>query len=285
MGRMTPFYTRLIRSGFKKRFFLAKMTKVPLIGKTMEIAFFGGDDIIILPKDEVAIATQAKRKTIDLNIQAEPSNVMVPSQVIEHFIRNSRYRFLMNCCMCRSSNHCEHYPANLGCIFLGKDVTKIDPKMGRLVSVEKALEHLRKCREAGLVHLIGRDKIDSVWLGTKKENLLSICSCCPCCCLWKMLPNVNSSIAGTVTKMPGVEVMVDASKCVGCGTCVEKYPCYLDAMKIMDKKAVIDQATCRGCARCVEICPKGAISLRITDWDFVEQAIERIEPLVDVTAE
>lgn len=62
---------------------------------------------------------------------------------------------------------------DLGCIFLGKGVLRISEDMGRMATQQGGLEHLTKAREAGLVHLIGRNKIDSVWLDTgPKEDLL-----------------------------------------------------------------------------------------------------------------
>jgi hypothetical protein len=90
----------------------------------------------------------------------------------------------MNHCQCRDSNHCQGYPHHLGCIFLEKGVLRIDPKMGHRATPDEAIEHMRLARKARLVHLIGRNRIDSVWLVTgPKEDLLSICNCCPCCCL------------------------------------------------------------------------------------------------------
>ncbi len=285
MGRLTPIYSVLFKRTFGKRFQMAKMTRLPLLGRAMEYAFFEDDDIIILPKDEVAKASLEKKRTIMIGKEVEPSNIMLPSQVIEHFIAISRYVFLMDRCMCRNASGCKDYPPDLGCIFLGRGTLRIPGSMGRMVSKEEALAHLRKCREAGLVHLIGRDKIDSVWLGTGgKENLLSICSCCPCCCLWKMLPNLSPSISATVTRMPGVSVAVDADQCNGCGACVKKGICYLDAIEVKDEKASIGEV-CRGCGRCVEFCPRHAIHLHIEDSDFLSGAIRRIEPLVDVVSE
>jgi len=283
---MTKVHSRLIKKSFHQRFFMAKMTRVPILGRAMEFAFFEDDDIIILPKDEIAIKTIRSIRTIDVDLSAQPSNIVLPSQVIEHFIRKSRYIFLMNKCMCRDSNQCKHFPPELGCIFLGRGVLKIPEGMGRMVTQEEALDHLRRCREAGLVHLIGRDKIDSVWLGTgSKENLLSICSCCDCCCLWKMLPELNSNINATVTRMPGVVVEIDQGKCIGCQACVTQNICYVKAIRMVDGKASINQALCKGCGRCVQFCVKKAIDLRIEDSEFLKRTIERIEPLVDVTSE
>jgi len=265
---------------------MAKMTKMPLVGHAMEYAFFEDDDIIILPKEEVAKESLKASRTIHLNIEAQPESIVLPSQVIEHFIQKSKYIYIMNKCMCRDANNCSNYPSTLGCIFLGKGVLKIPEGMGKLVKYDEALEHLRKCREAGLVHLIGRDKIDAVWLGTgAKENLLSICSCCECCCLWKMVPNLNSSINATINRMPGVTVTIDIKKCRGCATCVKKKVCYVQAIFIQDGKARINDGLCKGCGRCVQSCPDKAIVLKIEDSDFMRRTIERIEPLVDVVSE
>lgn len=149
------------------------LTRAPVIGKLMIRALFDQDDMIYLPKDEVAGKTQPKTRTIGMSIAAEPKNIVLPSQIVEHFIRESRYISVMNQCMCRDDNKCKDYSRDLGCIFLGKGVLKISENMGRMATQQEGLEHLTKAREAGLVHLIGRNKIDSVWLDTgPKEDLL-----------------------------------------------------------------------------------------------------------------
>jgi ferredoxin len=151
--------------------------------------------------------------------------------------------------------------------------------MGRMASEEEALAHLQRCREAGLVHLIGRNKLDSMWLGTgRKEELMTICNCCPCCCLWKMLPDLSPELGSSVTRMPGVDVNVDVQACVGCGACI-KGRCFLGAISLAGGKAVIDKSLCRGCGRCAECCPRKAISVTVSDGSL-EEAIARIAPLV-----
>ena len=211
---------------------------------------------------------------------AAPKSLLLPSQVVEHFIRQANYHFTMNKCICRSSNDCKDYPIHLGCLFLGKPVEQINPKLGRRVTMEEALEHARRCRGAGLFHMIGRNMLDTVWMGVKPGNrLLTICNCCPCCCLDRVLPSLDDSISSKVHRMPGVEVPV-SDNCIGCGRCAEEDMCFVNAIQIEDGRAVISDA-CRGCGHCVDICPNGAIEVRV-DSGYVEKAIEELTPDVNV---
>ncbi len=254
---------------------------MPLVGRMVEFALFERDEMMYLPRD-----VTVRRTVIELNHEVGVSNIILPSQVIDHFLRRSRYIFIMNACMCREANHCHDYPHELGCIFLGRGVTRIPEKMGRRVDSEQAIEHMKKARDAGLVHLIGRNKIDSLWLNTgPKEDLLSICNCCQCCCLWKMLPELNETIGSGVARLPGLEVQVIEELCTGCGMCVEQDICFVRAITMVDGKATIDGSTCRGCGRCAEFCVNEAVSVVLTDPDYFEQAIKKVNPLVDISEE
>ena len=280
MGRLTMVYVRAIKGGFRYRFSLAKLTRWPLLGRLMDHAFFDGDDIYVLPRE-----SSLKVRDIPLDLAApEREDTVLPSEVIRHFIERSRYHFIMDYCICRTSAHCVDYPRELGCLFLGKAVLNIDPRLGHLVSREEALAHLDRCERAGLIHLIGRNKIDSMWTsGRPKEDLMTICNCCPCCCLWKMLPQLDPAISVKMKRLPGVRLSVDDGKCTGCGTCVEG--CYVNAITLRDGKASIDQEICKGCARCAHVCPEKAITLHLEDMDFLERTVRILTPLVDVTKE
>ena len=280
MGRLTMLYVRLIKGGFQHRFRLAKLTRLPLVGWLMDRAFFQGDDIYILPK-----GSSLTVRDIPLDIpMPEREDLVLPSEVIRHFIERSRYHVIMNYCICRTSAQCQDYPRELGCLFLGKAVLKIDPRLGRLVNKEEALDHLDRCEQAGLVHLIGRNKIDSVWTsGKPKEDLMTICNCCPCCCLWKMIPQLDRDIAAKMKRLPGVSLSVDGERCVGCGKCAEG--CYVSAITIADGRAIIDQELCKGCARCAHLCPERAITLHMEDLEYIERTVSVLDSLVDVEKE
>ncbi len=267
-------FIEFLKRHFELRYFGAEMTKWPVVGRMMERALFNGhqtgDALFYLPKDRVII-----QQRVD-----DQENVVVPSEVVAHFIKEASHIFLMNYCICREAANCQNYDHDIGCIFLGEAVLDINPKLGRLVDQETALAHLERARKAGLVHLIGRDKIDAVWMGVKPSTkLMTICNCCPCCCLFRFLPNLAPKLQKKIERMPGVRVEV-TEDCIGCGKCTEDI-CFIDAIHLEDGKAVISE-DCRGCGNCAEICPEGAIKVIIEQEDYIENAIERLSQAVDV---
>lgn len=265
-------FVGLVKAAFPSRFLAARATKVPVLGNVLDRWLFGGDELLYLPPDGVLAVNQS----IEI-----PEEVVLPSQVVEHFINQAGTHWIMNSCICRDSNQCAEYPIELGCLFLGEAATEIHPALGRRVTRREALEHAQICREAGLVHLIGRNKLDTIWLGVGPgDRLLTICHCCPCCCLWRTLPHLAPQIGAKVQRMPGVQVRV-TDQCAGCGICTEDI-CFVDAIHLEGTEAMIDP-TCRGCGRCVTVCPQGAIELTFKHNRFVEASIARISPLVDVS--
>jgi ferredoxin len=270
----------LIKRTFPSRFLLARATKAPVVGRALDRWLFDGDDLFYLPPDRLAQAGAGRVVPVGKVVATAP-DIMLPSQVVEYFIEKAGVHWIMNACICRDASGCRDYPIDLGCLFLGEAAMGINPALGRRVTKEEAHEHVRRCRDAGLVHLVGRNKLDTVWLGVKPgDRLLTVCSCCPCCCLWRVLPHISPDIGERVTRMDGVEVAV-TDRCIGCGTCIAPGVCFADAIRIEDDRAIIGDA-CRGCGRCVEVCPQGAIELTIEGSAFVEDSIARIAPRVDV---
>lgn len=265
-------FVNVLKKLFPSRYTLARLTRIPGVGNELDYGLFNGDEIIYLPKDN----------SIQINAPIErPGDIVLPSQAVDHFIERSKSHWIMDSCICRESDHCNDYPREDGCIFLGEAVHQINPELGRLVTKDEALEHANRCREAGLVHMIGRSKLDSVWLGANPSHkLFTICNCCPCCCIWKMIPYLNTSISSKITKMPGTTVTV-TEQCQGCGICTEN-TCFAGAISMNDYIAVIGDS-CRGCGRCIEVCPDNAIQLTIEDDTFIQKTVTRLSPLVDIT--
>ena len=264
----------LLKKLYPRRFLFARATRVSTIGRLLDRWLFNGDGLIFLPQD------QAVRK-ISVNESIEQTDeTVVPSTVVEHFIKEASVHWIMDFCLCRAAEKCENYPIDLGCLFLGEAALGINPKLGRRVTEADALEHVQRCREAGLVHFVGRNKLDTVWLGTGPgHKLLTICSCCPCCCLWNVLPHVNRRINDKIRRMPGVTVTV-SERCVGCGSCTEGV-CFMDAIRLQEGRAIISEA-CKGCGRCVDACPHDAIDLSIEGDRSISEAIAHISTLVQL---
>jgi ferredoxin len=264
---------KLIKKAFPYRHKIARLSRYPVVADLLDKTILNGDDLIYLPKDRVVIGQAIE----------QPGSTVLPSAILDHFIEKASYRWIMNECICRAGEGCTDYPQDLGCLFLGDAVLQINPKMGRMVTKEEALAHAQRARELGLVHLIGRDRIDNLWLAAGPfGRLLTVCACCPCCCLFKILPDLDARNSAKVTAMPGVQVTVNTDACTGCGKCARE-GCFVDAIHMVDGKAQIS-ADCRGCGRCTEVCPRKAISLTITDMGYVNTQIERISSLVDVTS-
>ncbi|MFO7931574.1 MAG: DUF362 domain-containing protein [Thermodesulfobacteriota bacterium] len=271
----TPYWIKpLIRMAYHQRYFWSRLTRNRHLGPLVYRMLFENDDMLYLPRDRV----------FEINEPADAGGVRsmpVPSKVLEHFIRQAGFLWMMDFCICRESSGCSDYPKNMGCLFMGEAARHINPGFGRQVSMEEALRHARRCREAGLVHLMGRNKLDALWLGTgPAQKLLTVCNCCPCCCLWRVLPEVDGRIGEKVSRMPGISVEV-TDKCAGCGRCTRGI-CFVDAIRLRGEKAEIDRDLCRGCGRCAAACPNNAIEVRVNDPAFVENTIERIASSVDV---
>jgi formate hydrogenlyase subunit 6/NADH:ubiquinone oxidoreductase subunit I len=125
-----------------------------------------------------------------------------------------------------------------------------------------------------------------MWLGAGPgHQLLTVCNCCNCCCLFGVLPHLDERFRVKITGMPDLQVSV-TDRCVGCGACTRDV-CFVDAIHMTASTEQTSRAQigegCVGCGRCVEVCPQQAILVSGTNSRFVEQAIARISPSVDVS--
>jgi ferredoxin len=270
----SPYWIRtLINRIYGARFFLSRLTHCRFFGRLADWMLFRNDNVIFLPKDEVL--------PVHETVEA-PEGMVLPSEVVAYFIQNASFIWIMDFCICRDSAKCGSYPVESGCIFLGAAAKGINPRFGRPATAEQALAHARQCREAGLVHMIGRNHIDTVWLNVgPPEKLMTICNCCPCCCLWQTLAFLSPGISRKIRRMPGIHMEVGET-CTGCGICTSGL-CFVDAIHIEKGRAVIDQNRCRGCGRCAEACPQGAVSLVAEERGCIEAAIRQISQSVDLS--
>ena len=137
---------------------------------------------------------------------------------------------------------------NEGCMQFGMGAPfVIDRGIGRKISKEEALDILKNCEEAGLVHsTINRQEID--WM----------CNCCNdhCVILQKALAQPKPGLALN----SGFQPVRNPELCKACGVCVERCP---PAALTMDERDVpkADLDRCIGCGVCASGCPEDAITL------------------------
>ena len=162
---------------------------------------------------------------------------------------------------------------------IGPAVRDVDPEVGRLVSMEEALAHLKEATEAGLVSCLGAFKGDAIMLGVKDhKRLMTICHCCPCCCISTAMPLAGREARDLLVRLEGVSVEI-TEECNGCGLCVDA--CIFDQVTVEDGKAVIGEE-CKGCGRCAAVCRRGGVRITIDNPDYVTDCVARIGALVEV---
>ncbi len=264
-------FIKLIELTFPRNPAFARITYLPYLGKYLERKFFRDDDLIVLPRDKVIEIGKKVKKQKD---------IVLPSQVAHHFVDEAEHHWMMDTCICRRVMKCKDYPVDLGCLFMGQAATEISPEDGHRVTRDEAHEHLRRCREAGLVHIIGRAKFDTVWLGVGPDHkFLSLCSCCPCCCVARGIAYSAPVIQEKLSRMPGVTVKV-TEDCNGCGACINQ-GCFANALSMRAGRAVIS-SHCRGCGRCADICPEDAIKVTFDKKRSIEATVDRINKWADL---
>ena len=277
--------TFLVKHTFHTRFFLSKLTRKSKIAKKIiDRLLFQDDEIFVLPNKNAVNKSKTKSTTITTNIEVNQSfqkddSEFVPSEILKLAIKEASDIVIMNKCLCRSSNDCQDYPQDLGCIFLGPTSRKIAPKYGRRATVEEALKHVDQADAEGLSHVIGRNKIDTVWMNiSPKEELITICHCCPCCCLWKVLPDLDEDISNKVMRLEDVEVKPVPDNCRMCRKCLGDDVCFGGAISLEDGKIIIDQDKCVGCGHCVQMCKFDAIELNYSQQS-VDYVLNRLGEL------
>lgn len=137
-----------------------------------------------------------------------------------------------------------------GCIGIDDDAIDSIERCGATkITVEEAIEALKRTYDAGLVHMgytfEGKDKIER------------ICSCCSCCC-HSLTAAIRFGYPNHVFESKFIATL-DEEKCISCGLCVER--CQFGARELIDEKLVFEKEKCFGCGLCLETCFENAISM------------------------
>lgn len=203
----------------------------------------------------------------------------MPLDIIHELIDRASHRVIVDKCLCRATLGCENYPADIGCLMMGRSALEISPDFRREVSPAEAKQHVRRAAEAGLIPFCGKARVDNLVFGIRnKKQLLSVCFCCECCSISRFARYVPpASRAENLQVLEGIEVEV-GEKCNGCGSCVES--CFLKVIRVEGGRAVIGEG-CVACGRCATACKRHAISITLSNPGLVDQVCDRIGELVD----
>lgn len=206
-------------------------------------------------------------------------------EIFHHFIDRTDNIFRLPFCPCRKAYGSKHR-VDIGCIHMGEGTLEMpNPETrGTYIEREEAKEVLALAIEDGLIPLLGRASGETNAFGIDDDGrFLSTCYCGGDACFNATVCRKSSNGADFIFKrVPGLSLVVDREKCIGCGKCMKTCP--YKGMKWADKKPEIIER-CFGCGQCEAVCPVGAISFEL-EYDYhtmVQKSIEAIEKVVDVT--
>ncbi len=154
-------------------------------------------------------------------------------------------------CPCRISEGKCDKPLETCLSFDGAAEFLAERGIARAITLDEAIDILKKTEEAGLVHTGSNNQ----------ENLLFICNCCVCCCHMLRLITEHNFPDG-VAKSSYIACLED-DLCTGCEICVERCP--VGAIACDHDIAELSKDKCIGCGLCVSQCPTDAVTLTKRD--------------------
>lgn len=124
-----------------------------------------------------------------------------------------------------------------------------DRKIGKVLTLEEGYKLLEECEEAGLIPTAGAGE-------GKQPKQLCMCTGPECIILrGQVLYGYD------LWNRSRFDAVVDAEKCEGCETCVDR--CQFSAISVKDDVAQVDQEKCFGCGVCAVTCPADALSMKL----------------------
>jgi ferredoxin len=155
-------------------------------------------------------------------------------------------RIAVTDCTCRTiDGKCGHELRV--CVQVGRSAEyALERGTGTELTKDEAKALIRRCDEAGLVHVIMNS--------STRQNF--ICNCCSDCCQ-TMPVFVKAGVRILAPSRFTAEVDIDT--CTGCEACIDR--CFFGAITMEDGTALVNPDKCMGCGLCAPICPADAIGL------------------------
>lgn len=186
--------------------------------------------------------------TIPVNMRIEAQQRILDLSEMEHLLKEAKLIAIGECYCRKKYQKCDG-PIDV-CISVDREAEDFIAKgLGKKVSIEDAIEALKRSHEAGLVHIAYTFK--------GKERPEVICSCCSCCC-HSMSALIRFGIPDAVVESKYIAAN-NSETCISCGTCVGR--CQFEARHMKNGEMLFDSSRCFGCGLCITACPTQSISL------------------------
>lgn len=210
--------------------------------------------------DRFAARKRLKVVTIPVGTAIKENPAVLPYDAARQLIEAASFIVVTETCLCRDSHHCENYPVDLGCLFLGEGARKMSLHgLVRPISKEAALAHVERARALGLVNNLIWSTVELNALGADPVRTVELCSCCPCCCLAFKTRHASRAFVDGIAGF-GLARVLDPEDCTRCTNCEQACP--FDAIHVtMHEGPYVDPGRCKGCGRCETVCRPGALKI------------------------
>ena len=208
---------------------------------------------------------------VDEEIEVQEEKIF-PFEDVKEIIENTEVIGLQHC-YCRHLKDLLEDPCKLdaprrNCFSFGRTAKFcIEQGFSMEISKEEAINILKEAENAGLVHKAIHSR------SNPELEEIGLCNCCKCCCGNLSAFHSGTSPTNTITSYMA---KIHKSKCVGCGTCVEKCP--MKAIELNNGSAKLHAAKCIGCGLCAYHCPEKAITFNRTGLRTVFVPPPRLNP-------
>ena len=188
-------------------------------------------------------------RTIPVGRSITPQMEILPYEKAEGLVRTQE-KFAVAPCICRREQKmigkgCQKPEET--CLVFGMAADYYERNgLGRVIDLQETLNILKMADAEGLV-----------LQPSNSQDIVNICCCCGDCC----------GVLRTLKKFPKPANLVfspfvastNPETCEGCGLCTER--CQMEALTLVDEKAMLNVDRCIGCGLCVSSCPTQSLTL------------------------
>ncbi len=196
--------------------------------------------------------------TVPVNAKLRETSAILPFDMIRRLVDSAAYVAIAEHCVCREAHSCKDYPSSPGCVYLGEGARSIKYRT-RQASKQEAVEWLERARSLGLVTNVVWSSVEFEAIGANPSRTVEICSCCPCCCLMFKTRDASKAYLDNILGF-GTARVTSPDSCTRCTNC--EAACPFKAVRVdMHEGPAVDATRCKGCGRCVDACRAGVLKV------------------------